>query len=404
MRIERLKIKNFKALQNVEMRNIPNFCVIVGANGTGKSTLFNVFAFLNEALKSNVHIALIKQGGSKGFSEVKSRQAPEDENIEIEIQYRSEEITTDTGHPPLITYILHIGQQDDKAIVAKEILKYRRGRKGQPLEFLNFKRGKGFAVTNESLKDLTKPDQLEKEDQTLKADNILAIKGLAQFEKFPAVVSLGDLIENWHLSDIHIDKARREQEAGLAEHLSREGENLSLVIDYLYKHHRETLNKIIEAIKHRITGIVDVRAEIIQTGQVLLKLTDKSFEEPFLVRYVSDGTIKMLAYLVLLYDPAPHPLLCVEEPENQLYPQLLEELAEEFRTYSDGNNQVFISTHSPDFLNAVGLDDVFMLVKKDGYTSIKRASDNQQLKDYMADGDKMGWLWKEGFFVGVDPQ
>ena len=404
MRIERLKIKNFKALQNVEMRNIPNFCVIVGANGTGKSTLFNVFAFLNEALKSNVHMALIKQGGSKGFSEVKSRQAPEDENIEIEIQYRSEEITTDKGHAPLITYILHIGQHDDKAIVAKEILKYRRGKKGQPLEFLNFERGTGFAVTNESLKDLTKSDQLAKENQTLKADNILAIKGLAQFEKFPAVVSLGDLIENWHLSDIHIDKARGEQEAGLDEHLSREGENLSLVIDYLYKHHRETLNKIIEAIKHRVPGIVDVKTEIIKTGQVLLNIKDKSFNEPFLVRYVSDGTIKMLAYLVLLYDPAPHPLLCVEEPENQLYPQLLEELAEEFRTYSDKNNQVFISTHSPDFLNAVGLDDVFMLVKKDGYTSIKRAKDDPQLKVYMDNGDKMGSLWKEGFFIGVDPQ
>lgn len=50
---------------------------------------------------------------------------------------------------------------------------------------------------------------------------------------------------------------------------------------------------------------------------------DGSFKTPFLDRYVSDGTIKMFAYLVLLYDPRPHPLLCVEEPENQLYPKLM---------------------------------------------------------------------------------
>ncbi len=58
-------------------------------------------------------------------------------------------------------------------------------------------------------------------------------------------------------------------------------------------------------------------------------------------------------------DPKPHPLLCVEEPENQLYPRLLAELAEEFRDYALRGGQAFISTHSPDFLNATQLDEVF---------------------------------------------
>ena len=121
------------------------------------------------------------------------------------------------------------------------------------------------------------------------------------------------------------------------------------------------------------------------------------------MRYVSDGTIKMLAYLVLLYDPEPYPFLCVEEPENQLYPKLLEELAEEFRSYATRGQQVFVSTHSPDFLNAAQLEEVFLLVKEKGYTTIKRASDDQQIKEYMENGDKMGNLWKEGFFEKVDP-
>lgn len=405
MKIVRLKIKNFKALRNVEMHDIPNFCVIVGANGSGKSTLFNVFAFLREALNSNVHTALIKQGGSKGFREVISRGVNEEEQIEIEIQYQTEEIKTSKGNQPLITYILHIGQEGNQAIVSKEVLKYRRGGKGKPWEFLNFARGEGYAVTNEGLKTITNQRELDRDTQTLKEKNILAIKGLAQFEKFPAVVALGELIENWHLSDIHINQVRNEPEAGFAEHLSREGENLSLVIDYLHQHQEETLKRIIEKLKHRIPGIVDVKAHTIETGQVLLKIKDQSFNEPFLVRYVSDGTIKMLAYLVLLYDPNPYPLLCVEEPENQLYPTLLGELAEEFREYADRGNQVFVSTHSPDLLNAINLNEVFWLSKRDGYTTISRAQDNLQIKKYMNDEDeKMGYLWKQGFFDGVDPQ
>src|SRR5690606_18913386 len=94
-------------------------------------------------------------------------------------------------------------------------------------------------------------------------------------------------------------------------------------------------------------------------------------------RYVSDGTIKMFAYLVLLHDPSPHPLLCVEEPENQLYPQLMRELAEEFRSYANRGGQVFVSTHSPDFLNAIELEEVAWLVKQDGCTEIRWARDNR---------------------------
>ena len=140
-----------------------------------------------------------------------------------------------------------------------------------------------------------------------------------------------------------------------------------------------------------------------EEGRILLKFQDGAFEDPFLARYVSDGTIKMLAYLTLLYDPEPHPLLCVEEPENQLYPTLLWDLAEEFRSYADHGGQVFVSTPFPDFLNAAELDEVFWLQKVGGYTKIRRASDDSQVAAYMKEGDQMGYLWKQGFFEGANP-
>ena len=397
MQIEAIRLKNFRAFQDVTLRDIPRFCVLVGANGTGKSTLFSVFAFLRDAMTTNLTAALGKLGGSRGFNEVRSRGSSGP--IEIEIKLRTE---LTPGRSQLITYELHIDEKNGRPVVAREILKYRRGSRGQPWHFLDFSNGVGDAVTNE-LESVMDEKDLKREQQTLKSPDILAIKGLAQFERFPAVVALGNLIENWHLSDFHISRARPEAEAGYADHLSREGENLSLVVEYLHKHHGDIFENILSRLQMRVPGVTKVEAKTTEEGRVLLKFQDGAFEDPFLARYVSDGTIKMLAYLVLLYDPAPHPLLCVEEPENQLYPSLLSDLAEEFRAYAERGGQVFVTTHSPDFLNAVQLDEVFWLVKTKGYTSVHRARDDAQLRAYMEAGDQMGYLWSSGLFMGANP-
>jgi len=398
MILESIKLKNFRAFKDAVMAHIPSFCVIVGANGTGKSTVFSIFDFLKNAMSSNVNAALQKLGGSRGLAEVRSRNATGP--IEIELKFRKDKDS------PLATYFLQIDEQNGRAYVKREILKYRRGSKGQPWFFLDFSNGKGKAVTNEEsiFKGDFREEDLDRSDQTLKSNDILAIKGLAQFSNFPIVAALGNMIENWHVSDFHIDRARNEQEAGYAEHLSREGENLSLVLQFLHDNHPDVFDRILKAMGRRVPGISGVEAKTTDEGRVLLKFKDGVFEDPFLARYVSDGTIKMLSYLVLLNDPAPHPLLCVEEPENQLYPSLLEELAEEFRSYARKGGQVMVSTHSPDFLNAAELEEVFWLVKKNGYTEIHRASDDEQIRAYMENGDKMGYLWKQGLLQGVSPR
>ena len=344
-------------------------------------------------MTANVTTALAKLGGGRGFQEVRSRDATG--AIEIEIKFRPE------PDKQLITYELNIAEENGKVVVAREVLKYRRGRRGQPWHFLDFSRGRGEAVTNE-MDEVAKESALKREQQTLKSPDILAIKALAQFEQFPAAVALGNLIERWHVSDFHISRARPEQEVGHAEHLSREGENLAQVIEYLHTQHPEIFTEITQKLSARIPGIARVEAKQTEEGRILLKFTDGAFEDPFLARFVSDGTIKMLAYLTLLYDPAPHPLLCVEEPENQLHPRLLEELAEEFRAYAVRGGQVLVSTHAPDFLNATNLEEVFWLQKTSGYTEIKRAEDDEQIKQYMQNGAKMGHLWTEGFFAGAD--
>lgn len=391
-----MRLKNFKAFRDVNLKDIPAFLVVVGANGSGKSTLFDVFGFLHDCLKGNVRQALDKRGR---FTEVLSRgcDATKD-SIHIELQYRMEI----TGVERLVTYSLEIGERNGAPVVLKELLRYKRGPYGSPFHFLDFRNGQGYAITNEE--DFNKSDEeLKREYQKVAADT-LAIKGLGQFERFKAAYAFRRLIEGWHVSDFHINAARgRKDAAGETEHLSETGENLPLVARYLHEQHPAVFQKILNSMTNRVPGVSFVEPKLMDDGYLTLRFQDGSFKTPFLDRYVSDGTIKMFAYLVLLYDPKPHPLLCVEEPENQLYPQLMAELAEEFRSYAVRGGQVFVTTHSPDFLNALELDEVCWLVKKQGCTEIYRARDNKQISAYMADGDQLGYLWKQGFFEGVDP-
>jgi predicted ATPase len=302
----------------------------------------------------------------------------------------------------LVTYELEVSEQDGRAVVSHEVLKYRRGQHGQPWHFLDFRLGDGSAVTNE-VDYGTPAAEMMRENQRLDSPDILAIKGLGQFEKFKVVSSFRKLIEGWHLSDFHIQDARPSQEAGYAEHLSPEGGNLPLVTQYIYARHRAIFNDILERMKQRVPGVSNVEAQETVDGRLVLRFQDGAFKDPFLARFVSDGTIKMFAYLVLLHDPSPHPLLCIEEPENQLYPTLLAELVEEFVGYARRGGQVMVSTHSPDLLDAVSLEDVFWLEKQQGFSVVKRASDDPQIKALIEAGDSLGALWKQGLFGAANP-
>ena len=394
MKIVSIKIKNYRAFESLEINYIPRFCVIIGANGTGKSTLFDIFGFLRDALKNNIRQALQIRGG---FNEVVTR-GKEQEEIEIELKFRLKILETER----LVTYILHIGQEEKRPLIKREILKYKRGEYGSPYHFLDFANGKGYAITNEENFKQTEAE-LEREEQQLESNDILAIKGLGQFQRFKAASAFRSLIENWHVSDFHISDARGSKDALYAEHLSPTGDNMALVAQYIYQNHPDIFQTILRKMQERVPGISKVEAKETEDGRLILKFQDQAFKDPFIDRYVSDGTMKMFAYLILLFDPKPHPLLCVEEPENQLYPSLLHELAEEFDSYAHRGGQVFVSTHSPDFLNAVPLESIFWLRKEQGITKIFRASDNENLNNLVKAGDLPGYLWNQGWFEGVAP-
>lgn len=389
MKIESIKIQNYKIFQNAEACDLPSMAVFLGKNGSGKTTFFDVFGFLHDCLNGNVKSALAKRGG---YKEVISRNH-DGEDISFVIKFRP------SNDEPLMTYELSVGLDEKKrAVVKKEVLRLRRGEKGSPWKVLDFSCGTGVAADGD-LKRYEDVRLAERKPQKLESPDILAIKGLGQFKDFEAIAAFRKLVEDWYVSDFRIDAARERHEAEYGEQLNRTGDNLSVVTKYIHDNYPDLFEEIIEKMKQRVPGVQKVEAQETQDGYIVLRFQDGKFQNPFSAKFVSDGTIKMFMYLVLLHDPTRHALLCVEEPENQLYPELLEELAEEFQSYS-ASGQVFISTHSPDFLNAVPLDAIYCLDKRDGYTTIRRALDNPLAKSLWEAGDLPGALWRENILTG----
>lgn len=385
-RIEYLKVQNFRALREVEFKELTPLTVLLGPNGSGKSTVFDVFAFLAECFELGLRRAWDKRGRAR---ELKTRGA--DGPVSIEIKYR------EPGYP-LITYHLAVDERSGAPIVIEEWLQWKRGSHGKPFRFLDYREGSGRATSGEL------PDaQDHRANIPLKSPDLLAVNALGQFEAHPRVAALRDFITGWYVSYLSADSARGQPEAGPQERLTKTGDNLANVIQFLSEQHSGRLEHIFEILRRRVPRIERVLADTMQDGRLLLQIKDAPFTQPVLARFASDGTLKMLAYLVLLYDPAPPPFIGVEEPENFLHPRLLPELAEECRA-ATARTQLLVTTHSPFFLNSLRPSEVRILWRDDnGYTQTERAADRSGVNEFVANGALLGHLWMENQLGVGDP-
>ena len=225
----------------------------------------------------------------------------------------------------------------------------------------------------------------------------LGIATLGALKQHPRIAAFRQFIEGWYLSYFTPDAARGLPLAGPQHHLNVHGDNLSNVVQFMEREHPERFQSILKEIARRIPGIDRIETERTADGRLLLKFNDKGFQDPFYAQQMSDGTLKVFAYLLLLNNPTPPPFLCIEEPENGLYHKLLETLAHEFREHASeqgGGSQVFITTHQPYFVNALDPKEVWILEKgADGFSTIRRASDDPVVNNMVAEGLPLGGLW-----------
>ncbi|WP_246844505.1 AAA family ATPase [Hydrocoleum sp. CS-953] len=235
-RIEYLRVQNYRALRDLELKKITPLTVFLGPNGSGKSTIFDVFAFLSECFTDGLRKAWEKRGR---FKELRTRDT--EGNIVFELKYR------ETKKSPLITYHLAIAERTKGPYVAEEWLEWRRKSRGKPFRFLDFKEGEGKVITGEM------PDEQDKRiDEKLESAEFLAVSTLGQFAKHPRVSALRKFITGWHLSYLTADNTRSIPEAGAQERLSPTGDNLPNVVQYLKEQHSGRLEKILDILSRRV--------------------------------------------------------------------------------------------------------------------------------------------------------
>lgn len=382
--IERLTIRNYRVLRDVTFDNLTPLTVLFGPNGSGKSTVFDVFAFLHEAFTTSLRRAWDRRNR---MGEIRSRGS--DGGVEFELEYRE----SSAGGP--VTYRLVIDEKDGSPIVAEEILSWAAApEQGRPREILKFSGGGGSVYDEQAGHILT---------ERLDSPDLLAVSTLGQLSRHPHVAALRRFISGWYLSYLSADSARALPDAGAQERLSASGDNLPNVVQYLQERHPDRLDEIFRVLRSRVPALERVLSESMPDGRLLLRLKDRPFAEPILAKFASDGTLKLLAYLTVLYDPSPAPILGIEEPENQLHPRLLPLLAEEARMAA-GRSQLLVTTHSPYFVDALTPRELWLVYRADdGYARCLRASDVPAVSAMLGAGAALSSLWLEGYFGAGDP-
>jgi len=416
-----IRIRNFRALQDITLGKLWNLqnaepltpmTAVIGKNGVGKSSLFDAFGFLADCLRVGVEEACDLRGRG-GFQRIRTQG--QNGQIEFEVYY------TEDGNARPITYEIAVGvDSSGRPYVQKERLRQRRkGQKhGWPFSFLVLNDGIGVAWKGEDegrqidedkevvdlprlIESIKQGDDREESRETevveLEDKRKLGIATLGSLRQHPRISAFRRFIEGWYLSYFTPDAARSLPLTGAQKHLNIHGDNLGNVVQFMEREYPKKFQAILDRIAAKIPGIQKIDTDKTADGRILLRFNDRGFKDPFYSQQISDGTLKVFAYLLLLEDPEPPPFLCIEEPENGLYHKLLEALATEFRAHATGQkggSQIFITTHQPYFVDALSPEEVWILEKGlDGFSTIKRASDDVTVQNMVNEGLPLGGLW-----------
>lgn len=381
LKIEKLRVQNYRVLRDVTFKELTPLTVLTGPNGSGKSTVFDVFAFLHECFTGGLRQAWDDRNRIDGI-----RSRGSDGPVALEIAYRA---PNESGQLRKVTYELSIDQDGTSPVVVSETLRWSTSPgSGRSRDILKFERGSGRIYDEE---------RGAYDEESLASPDLLAVSALGQLRSHPRVKLLRDFIQGWYLSYVTAGDARSTPRSGPEPRLTRSGDNLSNVIQYLQESDPERLERIFGLLSARVPQVESVLPERLTDGRLLLQLKDRPFDEPVLSRFASDGTLKLLAYLVVLHGPVQPEVIGIEEPENQLHPLLVPLLAEEVRDVS-ASSQVLVTTHSPEFLGEVRPKELWILSRSDdGFSVARRASSDERITAMVEAGADLGALWTEGY-------
>lgn len=360
--IDKITLKGFKSIRNLEDFPLRPLNILIGANGAGKSNFVDFFTFLREAIEQRLGLYVAKKGGADDHLFLGPKVTKQ---IYAYLRFGP------TGYefslePTLRASLLFTG------------------------ETIHFDGDTKTPSVNVSIGTGHYESKL-KEQQKYSASGMLS-------------KPIRDSISRWaayHFNDTS-DSASMRRTCSVRdyEHLREEGENLAAYLLMLHDRHQSVYERIRDIVRLAAPFFDDFKFRPKPSnGDEILQLewTQRGSDYPFLVTQLSDGTLRFIALTTALLQPSPPATILLDEPELGLHPYALNLLAALLKKAAT-QTQVIVSTQSAPLLDNFEAEDVIVVEREDGASTFKRLSSadlQEWLKSY-----SLGELWQKNVIGG----
>jgi predicted ATPase len=374
--IRSIHIENYRSLKTFHISPLVPFTVFLGKNGSGKSTILDSLLFLSEGIQGGIQKTCKEKGG---ILELLSKDSSDSFSISIELY---DDVSCDS-----LEYSIHISQDNGIPYVKKETITDL----STSIQLLCFESGNGVVRFTEN-------NTLQEKKEKLVSTDILALSIFANLYPFHACQLIYRFLLHLRVFDFQVHNLRKAPLYVNNDSLSQSGDNIANILYSIQQNEPDTYQKIVSFLQDHIPSLDTIESRhdpVLNVNQIFM--TDKGFLHPIGSKYISSGTLKMLAYYILLLQPNDYSFIGLEEPENYIHPSFINDLTEFCRQTSE-DKQIVISTHSPFFVNAMNPDEVWACKRnEEGITICDNLKQNDPIRAYVENGAKIGHLWSEGY-------
>lgn len=393
--IRTMRLQNFLSYgskgEEIELQPLN---VLIGANASGKSNLIEAIGLL-KATPTDLTAPIRKGGGISDFL-WKGDQGTPTAEIETIVDYPE-------GVMPL-RYRLGFTSSGQRLELIDEAVENELSNSGESQPYFFYRYQQGRPVLNVK----TKPESqagtaIGRSERRLRREDLIPDQSVLSQRKdpdqYPELTYLGkeffkiSLYRDWHIG--RNSEPRMPQKTDLPEHpLLEDGSNLGLVLNNLQ--HQLGSRQIIEKIK-KFYEVAEELTVKISGGTAQIFIREEELIQPIPATRLSDGTLRYLFLMALLLDPTPPPLLCIEEPEIGLHPDILPTIAEMLIEASQ-RTQLIVTTHSDALVSALTPESVLVCERDDKGSHLNRLNP-ERLKKWL-EKYSLGELWRMGEIGG----
>ncbi len=366
-RLTSLIIRGYRPFRDFQA-NLDALEVIVGVNGSGKSSLFEFLKFLRDSLDRDIPTEIVP--GSIG-QQIFHVPGPEKFWWSVEVDFAQKYPIRYQGEL--------LGPVGRSHISFERVVTAPNDGKPSYL-FMNVKEREGLIQDPTSKK-------LVRQEITLTRPNQLALS-TANNAAAVTLYNLREYIEGWRFySSFNIanQKIRRSVPVEQEPMLREDAGNLSAILFYLQSEHQEIFEKLQQYLRAVISGFKSLRVKARGgPGEVMAFWKEDGIDNELSLADLSDGTLRLICWIVLCVQPNPPPLICIDEPDQGVHPRTLPLLAGLFKKACE-RTQILLATHASYFLMQFELSDLAVMKKENGEVGFFKPKDSQALNAMLED-------------------